>query len=568
MSAATTEAKKKTDKEEKPSSQTPPVPEKAPTPEELEEARSRFNSVFFSGTPRQAPPATEQKRNEQDEPRAEETGPGKDKAGDAKEGSSEDTTRAGEEEHGGGEDANRTEKEKSGTGETGDGEATPGEEATREGKEAKPAAKPKKQAAKSTRAGRLAEPVPEDVIERAAEAGARRVVDEMRPPEQPASNIEDSIGLKKKDRRMLEWLQHMEQAYPEQYRGITARTLKFWNDEKAYKQQWMAANPGREFVSSDDEHRGFYDTNEPPIDEDDLEEAKEAVTIKKAREEAKREGQEQLRKIEAENAVRGAAPHVVRAAAAATATFVELAVPELVKEIKASGQQILAKESLEKLEDADPAAYDVLQEFGERVKVVSAEMEKLTIIGDVYKPNRNLEVIIKRPGNRDEKIYPHAEILDFAQATEMQVAKLPPEETIRDGRRFVTQGQYDQMVDSVMSSRRSPAEKRMALDQIAERFWMLSSQDIRNAYISEMADQARKRIDHLNGIFERRNKKAPAAAAPESKDGKGEAAPKPASSPKPKPPSSASSSDKTNPSNDPKLVAESQREQMKRAFFP
>lgn len=65
---------------------------------------------------------------------------------------------------------------------------------------------------------------------------------------------------------------------PDQFKDIEQRTRDFYGKgglEDTYKAQWKREHPGRQFDEDAEEHAEFYEQNEPFIDDDDLEAAKE-----------------------------------------------------------------------------------------------------------------------------------------------------------------------------------------------------------------------------------------------------------------------------------------------------
>jgi len=533
MSAKTKETDTKpTEKEEKPTTEAspPPPPEKAPTPEELDEARDKFHSVFFGGIPRPklevdtrplAPPPEPEKT----EKPPEETPP--------------------------------TETPPAPSGEKEPEEPEPP-------KESKPAAKAKKSAKPQT--SRLAEPITDDVLERAAEAGARRAVEEIKP--QPSTEDEKTLDLTDEDRDTLGVLREMERLNPQSYQGITEKTARFWKQEQAYAQQWQSANPGKVFNPEDDEHRDWYEKHEPAYRERDFKTAEREIIIREAEERAVRKAAPKIQQMEQENALRAAAPLAARAAAVATIEFVDQASPELAKHMEVDGKKIITPDVLTRMEEEDPAALDVLNEYGEKVKVAVMELDKMVRLGDKYPPNPQLTVRLAGPDGPGEVFYPHAELLQHASNLEAQIKKLPPEETARDGKTFVTTEEYNRMAETIMRSRRSNDEKRLALENLGDRYWILVGEDIRRSYVADMAARARKRIEYINGVFEKRMKKKGGSPTPATeKKSDAEESPKPVAAAKSKPPSSATPSDKQNPVESGKIVMDEQRQQIQRAMF-
>ena len=143
-----------------------------------------------------------------------------------------------------------------------------------------------------------------------------------------------------------------------------------------------------------------------------------------------------------------------------------------------------------------------------------------------------------------------------------------PEETARDGKTFVTTEEYNRMAETIMRSRRSNDEKRLALENLGDRYWILVGEDIRRSYVADMAARARKRIEYINGVFEKRMKKKGGSPTPATeKKSDAEESPKPVAAAKSKPPSSATPSDKQNPVESGKIVMDEQRQQIQRAMF-
>jgi len=88
----------------------------------------------------------------------------------------------------------------------------------------------------------------------------------------PVRPLPEKLEKKVQDLRALAEIQ------PEKFKDIEQRTREFYGKgglEDSYKAQWKRDHPGRQFDEDSDEHASFYEENEPFIDEDDLDAAKE-----------------------------------------------------------------------------------------------------------------------------------------------------------------------------------------------------------------------------------------------------------------------------------------------------
>lgn len=105
--------------------------------------------------------------------------------------------------------------------------------------------------------------------------------------------------LSKGDARLLEQLKKLEEIEPS-YKDVSQKFLEFKAKEAAYEAEWLKAHPDEDFDPDAQEHQKFYERNEPSIDEDDLELAKEAIITERAEKKAREKVEREMEPLKAE----------------------------------------------------------------------------------------------------------------------------------------------------------------------------------------------------------------------------------------------------------------------------
>jgi len=400
--------------------------------------------------------------------------------------------------------------------------------------EAKPEDKPKEPDAKEPEAK---PPEPEPEKKPAAKKPLPPPISEAVKPEslqapaaQPEAKPPVTTDLNEDDEETLAALARMERD-GKAPRGIVDRTKRFWADEADYIAAWEKANPGAAFDLNDEAHAEFYDKNEPRYDEQEF---KRAAKLN-LKEQSKREIKEELKKeTEAETYEREMREHVPKNAAAVSTALTEMVADAGFKDLLKDGK--LTKEVEAEIDKASPHARAILHEEAQLLAAQISEVDKLERFAGKYQMDPNFSVKVASGAY----VQPHRMLADFVQNLEREIAALPPEETARDGKRFVTQEEFMREVDKIRASPAPPAAKSKAFDALSAGYYTIGWEDIRVALISQHSTRARAKIDTFGGIKK---------SDPVSQPAKTSAAATPAATPETRaafrPPSVSSASDNT-----------------------
>lgn len=226
--------------------------------------------------------------------------------------------------------------------------------------------------------------------------------------------------LSKSDEKMVARLKKLEEINPS-YSGAADNYLSFKEKEKQYQADWERKNPDAEFDPSDSDHSKWYERNEPSIDEDDFEEAKEALIreqAEKAVEERIRKEVEPLKRKQAEeSAVAKAAPKIEKSLQSIGRNAAAAIDPELGK-IK----------DLSKIAEENPVAAEVLTETASRWMPI-AQAASLLYSGHPV----------------DDKNPVFQQVGELVASLEEQVSQLDEDAQVRNGKQFATISEYAKM---------------------------------------------------------------------------------------------------------------------------
>lgn len=381
-----------------------------------------------------------------------------------------------------------------------------------------------------------------DTIAATAEAVATKIAEKLPKP----TETKVDLDLSDKEKATLSVLKAMEESNAS-YKGIADKTIKFWKREADYAESWMKENPGKKFNPSDEEHAQFYEAHEPSYDQDDFESAKDRI---KEAEIERRIEQKLEKKYGAKNAedefrgrVQAALPKIQLSAQSAVVDMIKAASPEMAKMLDPNDKQGVSPEVVKKLEEADPVALEVLNANAERLRILTHELEMLTNFSDKYQQKMDFAVPLQSSGGKSF-ILPHRELVDFSLYLEKEIASMDPEQTVRDGKRFITQADFNSNYEYRVNHGMTPKD---ALAWMNRRVWTLETEDIKNALVAHYAEDSRREIDRRGSTYEKRQAsklKSEANGQSQKKEENVEQAQ--AGVAKPKPPSTSNSSDKTN----------------------
>lgn len=344
----------------------------------------------------------------------------------------------------------------------------------------------------------------DDRINAAAERAATKTAEKLKPAP-PAATAEPAIDAK--DKRMLEVMAYMGKDNAV-YKDLAVQFKTFLGKVSDYAQRWEKDNSGRVFDPEAEEHKDWYAANQPDYDEDAFDDARiqmvaDRIADKKVAEQTGKTTAE-LDRLKNERRMEREMPEIASITQNSRLELVKQAIPELAKLLAGESDLKLDDATLDKLENEDPVAMQILNETGDRLGLLVSELERLTRYGGTYKANREAAVKLQTTG---EQVWPHAELIDFAGALEAGLAELSPEEATRDGKVFITQEGLSHRRQRVMESDKSPGEKGAALKALNGRYWTLTGEIIRNSLVAEYAERAGKRIKDLNDLADLRMKK-------------------------------------------------------------
>jgi hypothetical protein len=276
--------------------------------------------------------------------------------------------------------------------------------------------------------------------------------------------------------------------------AIVERTKKFWADETAYIAKWTKENPGEKFDADSMDHSEFYENNEPKYDEREFKRAQKVRVEEKIEhrieEKIKKETEVQMYQRD----LREQAP---KTAAAVGDAIVEMVAEAGFKELmQKDGKLVLSKEIEDEIDKASPHARTILMDEAELLSAQIAEIDKLQHFPGKYQIEPGMSVKL---GN-GAYIQPHRMLTDFAVNLERDLASLPPQDTVRNGKRFATQTEFTVQVNRIMASPLPVASKQAEFDRLTAAYYTVGWEDIKVALIAQHSTHARAKIDQFGGI--------------------------------------------------------------------
>ena len=313
-------------------------------------------------------------------------------------------------------------------------------------------------------------------------------------------------------------LEKLQEIKPDLYPGIADRSRAFFQAQKAYIAKWESENPGQEFDADADIHADFYKRNEPQVDPDDMDDAKEALLVQKM----KREVGEVSEEVRQEVALKQAEPEIHRKAAAAVTALVTESLrevdPELFREVSPTGTPIdLSPEFSAKLADEDPAAFSILTSHASTAASEMAEFERLHNHGVPIDPNNKV----------------HTSIINKITHMDRILTALPPEQALGDGgRRYISMGDFNKHISAISEQHANPASREAAISDFRKSYWTIEYDTAKQVILGATVTAAKKELQELQVVHAKRSEKLAARKA------KGNPPPAaPAATPPPTPPS-------------------------------
>lgn len=401
-------------------------------------------------------------------------------------------------------------------------------------------------------------------IKAAVKEGVTEAVRALPAPETKTEKVEPAkpepdAELSDEDKATITVLSELERINPAT-KGIVDKTRKFWEKETSYVAQWETDHPGEEFNQGAEEHKAWYAKNEPSFTPHDFEKAKESLLESRIASKLEKKHSEDISRVRLEHQYERALPQIMATASGAVADFVALAHPDFEALITVNGRRTLTPEIIAKLDEADKEATDVLEEMGEQLRLEITELETISRFASNYKLDPNRKFQLRSNG---KNVYVHRDLQDFAENLENELAKVPAEETSRNGQQFVTQSEFLSKVRHIETT--TPKEQRAAAIQNLERqFWTLDANAIRSSLIADRAEKAQSMIARMD---QRATRAKASNGKPDEKQEKEKVEETPAKTARIKPPSTASASDKVNTAQTGKVEGEISLEEFEKKMW-
>ncbi len=341
-----------------------------------------------------------------------------------------------------------------------------------------------------------------EITERAAAAAAEaatravaRMAPAPKPEERPAPKLPED-NLTPAERKQFTVYQELESSQPDRYKGVTAKYLNSLTEIQTYVKTWAKDNPGAKFDPDDEQHNDFFARVEPDVDEDDWVDAKANLRAREISNQAVKPLNEKLQQMEQDRNKAMLEPFVQQK----TLEGVHLLLNEFDPELAA---EILKPDGLKELKEKDPITAGILNHVANHVGALAAEIVRL------HDPNAGTQFDPRNPS--------HKEIADFILSQEDRISRLPANDRLRDGKRFIGRLAYRQL---------QPDEKAG--------YWFLDQDDITYLLAQKFALDAKKirdaEVEKFNATAEKLGYKKIDGAKPAAKA----ADKKPAEQPKPK----------------------------------
>ena len=383
--------------------------------------------------------------------------------------------------------------------------------------------------------------------------------DDLTPPPTPKPDAPAQppaeTPLDDEDQERLDGLARME-AEGTAPKGIIVQTQAFWEAEDAYIAAWEKENPGDTFNADALEHADFYANHEPAYDEKALKKAIKANFLESVEKSVIEKQEKKRAERELEQKAKDHAPKVATAINEAMAGMIADAGFKDIIEV--DGKLKLDDAAYKALEAESPAINQILLEEAEPLAIQIREIENFREFGAQYQNDPSFAV----RNSRGEHILPHRMLSEFTRDLEAEMANLPPEKTVRDGKRFVTHREYMQQCRSIYDSKGTEEQKQDAVNRLNENYYTIAYEDLKRALVVKYSNRATARIEQIGG-----RKKAPASATPPQTPPKKEAGnPPPTPTPTVKAPS-LSPSDSVDTSKKPSSTGVITEQQVVTKFF-
>lgn len=273
-----------------------------------------------------------------------------------------------------------------------------------------------------------------------------------------AAPTDPTVNLSPEDKENYELFQTLSDSDPAKYKNKHVEFLSFVKKAKNYQTRWEKENAGKAYDPSDSEHEDFYSANQPQFVEADLERAKVRREVRKEVEasmvEQNKASERRMRELEEKTVV----PEVNRQAASIS----DAAVNRFVAAIPDEDLRKAATETLDKLPETDPLAYEVLNGEAANLRREVSELHSIIHRRDYFNAANPV----------------HTQLSGFINNQEQIIKKLPADKQVFDGKTFATRQEWAAMTPTQRQNR-----------------WMLGEEDVVEMLTKTSANRAVKVIE-------------------------------------------------------------------------
>lgn len=347
-----------------------------------------------------------------------------------------------------------------------------------------------------------AAPSVDAAISHAVREAVQPIVDQLKPKPAP----EPDSGLTARQQKILDAARHLEATQPER-KGLTVKTLAGFRAENDYRKKWEAANPGERWNADAEEHNAFYEKHQPTLDDEEYETAMESLVEERAIKKAKEESNKELAAFKREQEFTTVKPQIQHEANVAMLDFIPQAVPafaemmglKLVKgedgKEKWEGDPKLTKEIVDKMKEADPEVFEIMDVEGEKMRIAMQELDLFARFPDKHKMSTLVTL-----GTNGKRFNPQDHVEAFVTGLEQELAALPKEETDKDGKQFLTIAQWGKKLESIKT--------KEDYDEFESRFWCLTPPIIKRSMLEDSAANVAEQIKKFESRVQRLTSKA------------------------------------------------------------
>lgn len=330
--------------------------------------------------------------------------------------------------------------------------------------------------------------VDDEAVQRAAELAAEKVAEKFKP-----APVVDEFESKlprayQKDLRVAKFMAETDP----RHKGLPGQLTDFYKAEAAYMADWEKNNPGKQFKADDEDHEAFYERNEPKIDPDELEEAKEAMVRKQVKEEVVSEVREQVVKelkpkvdaVEFKEKERAEAPKIVEQADAGMVQMLsQIEDPDVKAALVVDGKVVLTEESSKKLDEINTDKREIVDEEASLVNFLLKELHSINRLGDQYNPDPRAFRVLS----------------EFALGVEEQFKG----KEAKDGRTIITQSDLNDRVGKIIKADIKPEQKKAAIRDLDQKFTVLPTEIVAEELVKTAAKRTNHRLTQLNKLIEK-----------------------------------------------------------------